>query len=59
MKLRLWEQLNDLNKKELIDLICAYDNYIVNNYDEMQGSNWIPVCLSEFYDNEYQEEEEE
>jgi len=45
--------LSKLNKKELINLIVSYDNYI-REHDELDfSSGWIPVCLSEFYYNDY------
>lgn len=46
--------LMEMKKQELVDLICAYDKYIVDNYDEMQGGDWVPVCLLEFYNNDYE-----
>ena len=45
---------NELTKAELIALLNAYDRYILNG-----GEPWTldrqPVCLAEFYDNEYNE----
>ncbi len=51
------KRLKKFTKKELIDLIVAYDNYIFNFFDE-EAYDKIPVCLEEFYDNEYQDLEE-
>jgi hypothetical protein len=47
-----------LTKRELIDLIEAYDEYIYNDGEEW-GHDRQPVGIEEFYDNEYQEEDEE
>lgn len=43
----------DLSKKELIDLIVAYNDYVIEYFEEHEEGN--PVCVSEFFDNEYQE----
>lgn len=52
--------MKNLNKEELLDLIYAYDRYIQDNAEnnESFGTDWMPVCINEFYDNEYQQEEE-
>lgn len=44
----------NLNKKELIDLLIEYNKYICNDNEEWD-SNRQPVCLTEFYFNEYEE----
>jgi len=50
------EFLNGLSKEELIDLTIAYQNYlVVDHEDEFNHMDRAPVCLMEFYDNEYQE----
>ena len=43
--------LYQLSKKELIELLLAYDEYIYNDGEEWD-SDRQPVCISEFYDNE-------
>jgi len=48
------EDLNNLTKKELLDLIKEYDKYIqeandLNKYD----CGFYPVCINEFYNNDY------
>lgn len=51
------ERLKQLDKEELIDLIIAYNDYILD-FDEEFNSvvlDRIPICVMEFYDNEYQE----
>ena len=51
------ERLKQLDKEELIDLIMAYNDYILD-FDEEFNSvvlDRIPICVMEFYDNEYQE----
>lgn len=45
----------DISKEELLDLIVEYDKYIQNANDEdYYFTGWRPVCISEFYINEYQ-----
>lgn len=46
--------LNELTKQELIKLMTAYDEYIYNDGDEWTKDRQ-PICLSEFYENEYNE----
>lgn len=44
-----------LTNEELLDLLFCYDNYIQDANDEdSYRSGWRPVCVREFYDNEYQ-----
>lgn len=51
----MYLELERLDKDELLDLIRAYDEYIQNANDEnLYSSGWLPVCLNEFYDNEFQ-----
>lgn len=40
----------------LVDLIVEYNNYVMKYPEDhdVRGGNY-PVCLEEFYDNEYQE----
>ncbi len=46
---------NELDKDELVALITAYDCYIQQaNDDNRYFDGWRPVCISEFYDNEFQ-----
>ena len=51
------ERLKQLDKEELIDLIIAYNNYILDFDEEFNGVvlDRIPICVMEFYDNEYKE----
>jgi len=44
--------LNDLSKIELIDLILHYDNYVIEYPEDHDGEGY-PVCLQEFYHNDY------
>jgi hypothetical protein len=47
--------MNELPKGELLSLLHAYDRYIQEANDENRyREGWFPVCISEFYDNEYQ-----
>ncbi len=51
MKKRL--ELAKLTKKQLIHLIVSYDNYIREHEEPDFFAGWRPVCLEEFYDNDY------
>lgn len=47
--------LNILNKEELIELIKAYDGYIQDANDgELYSDEWKPVCINEFYENDFE-----
>ena len=48
--------LNKLNKQELIELIKAYDEYIqdANDGDLYKGGDFYPVCIDEFYNNDFE-----
>lgn len=49
------QEILDLPINERIDLIDKYGDYLKDWYDtHNEGS---PVCIEEFYDNEYQEME--
>ena len=48
------ERLTAMEKEDLIDLMVAYDLYVIQFFDDADYGN-TPVCLMEFYDNEYQE----
>lgn len=40
---------------EIIQLIAEYDKYIQEaNEDNKYTDGWFPVCISEFYYNEFQ-----
>ena len=43
---------SDLTKEQLLDLMKCYDRYIIEWFDDHDEG--CPVCLSEFYNNEYQ-----
>lgn len=48
--------LQILTRDELADLLREYDNYIQQaNEEDLYHSGWKPVCIREFYMNEYQE----
>ncbi len=50
------KELEGLSKEELIALLDAYDTYIQEANDEDRyKTGWKPVCVMEFYDNEFQE----
>lgn len=45
-----------LNKEELVDLLKAYDSYIIAAADSGRfKTGWVPVCISEFFNCEYQD----
>ena len=47
--------LNKLNKEELLELLEAYD-YIqdANDGDRYRGGDFYPVCIAEFYMNDFE-----
>ena len=46
--------LDDLNNAELLLLLTEYSNYVMEFYGAHSSAEY-PVCVYEFYDNEYQE----
>lgn len=46
------ENLNSYSKQELIQIIRAYDRYIIEFYDDHDCTGDCPVCLNEFIDND-------
>ena len=44
---------NKLTKKALVDLLLEYDKYILN-YSEPWDKDRQPVCIEEFFANEYE-----
>jgi len=46
----------DISREELLALLAAYDEYIqdANDEDKFEGG-WRPVCLNEFFDNEWED----
>ena len=47
--------LENLSKNELLRLIILYDKYVIEFFDDEVHEGMIPVCIEEFYNNEYQE----
>lgn len=47
----------ELTKKELLDLISSYNNYVMSYFEE-HDMGQSPVSIYEYYDNEYQEKKE-
>ena len=45
------KDLNSYSKQELIEIIQAYNNYIIDFYDDHDCDS-CPVCLDEFIDND-------
>lgn len=54
--MEIWNKINKLKKCELIGLLYAYDKYVIETTDRNDGS--CPVCLYEFFENDYQIERE-
>ena len=48
--------LSKLSKKELIELLNVYDEYIqdANDGDLYKGGDFYPVCIEEFYMNDFE-----
>jgi hypothetical protein len=52
----LEELLDSMTKAEIINLVIAYSDYLfIDHEDEFNRMDRAPVCLAEFFDNEYQE----
>ena len=51
MKKFMGNEIEDLNKKELLRLMTEYDKYVKDFEENSEG---YPVCLEEFYKNDYQ-----
>ena len=48
--------LENLDKKTLCQLLRQYDAYIQDaNEQNLYKEGWLPVCIDEFYDCEFQE----
>ena len=48
--------MKDLSKDELLSLLKAYDEYIQDANDgDLYGNGWKPVCIKEFYYNDYED----
>jgi hypothetical protein len=45
--------MEDLSKEELLDLIKAYNDYVIDFFEE-HDLGMYPISVYEFYDNEYQ-----
>jgi len=45
-------EINQLPRKDLLNLIWEYNSYVIEIVDKQDGS--IPACLSEFYQNDYE-----
>ena len=46
---------DNFKQETLVDLLKAYDSYIATAADAgLFETGWIPVCVQEFYENEYQ-----
>ena len=48
-----WQEVEALTREELLRLAKAYSNYVIE-WHEVRGLDSSPVCLAEFYDNEFQ-----
>lgn len=46
--------IEKLTKDELLSLINIYNNYIQDaNDNNLYTDDWKPVCIEEFYQNDY------
>lgn len=51
---------DDITKGELLALLKEYNKYIQDANDEQKyDTGWRPVCIDEFYDNEWSEFKED
>ena len=50
----IYNKLEELSKEDLLKLLMAYSDYVMSFYEEHDLGSF-PVCIYEFYDNEYQE----
>ena len=50
----LREELMEMSKEQLIELIIAYDNYIKDFDEDLQILDRVPICISEYIDNEFE-----
>ena len=49
-------KLNELSNRELLRVIEEYDKYIQEaNEEDKYKTGWKPVCIQEFYYNDYLE----
>lgn len=49
------ERIQNLSQGKLLDLLAEYNKYIQEaNEEQKYKDGWYPVCISEFYMNEYQ-----
>lgn len=49
------ERIQNLSQGKLLDLLAEYNKYIQEaNEEQRYKDGWYPVCISEFYTNEYQ-----
>jgi hypothetical protein len=50
----LRDDINDLPKEDLIDLLYEYDQYLEQAREQdLFGTGWTPVSIAEFYDVEF------
>ena len=48
--------MKDLTKEELLSLLKAYDEYVQDANDgDLYENGWKPVCIEEFYYNDYED----
>lgn len=48
----IWEKISQLDHADLFNLLSEYDRYVIEICNRQDGS--VPVCVAEFYENEYQ-----
>lgn len=51
-----WEGIKTLTKKELLDLLAAYDEYVYDmTVANLDYDSSVPVGVCEFYEYDYQQ----
>lgn len=50
---KIFQEIKTLNKETLFELLFQYDSYVIEVTNREDGS--IPVYVSEFYQNEFQD----
>ena len=49
---KIWKEIKQLNRAELLHLLCSYDEYVRQVQEENGGE---AICVAEFYTNDYQD----
>lgn len=52
----IWDKIGNLDQHEMFNLLYHYNRYVIEVCDREDGS--VPVCLPEYYTDDYQLEME-